>query len=458
MYSTVLAREDVPPFLIDGAGQDLGLSPDGPTAGTPGNAALASRDPVVLCEAVDGLLDDLAEVVYGGAVDDEELVTLVERLDRLERRLVGERLRAVAEIDARQAHVSAGMRSTADLLAERLSLTPGRARAQRDAAVALAAMPATAKAVRTGEVPVTHAEVAARALADVSANQRFGRTDSVAVAELDAVIAEAGPRLDRSALSRRVDDWTASAHPDRLESRERRAWRRRQARLSHNQGPDHMSVLHAELDGVAGAHLDAALAALSRPSGAEDPRTGAQRLADALTDLAKRALDSGDLPQVAAKRPHVLVHATPEALAGDPDAAPGTLDGIGPVSPATASLLACDADVTPIVRRNDEILDVGRTRRTPTLKQRLAVIARDTSCVGCGAAASRSVVHHIRWWHRDAGPTDLENLVLVCANCHFHIHHHRWTVSRGCDGRFEIAKPTPSWAQPTASPGASRRR
>jgi hypothetical protein len=52
---------------------------------------------------------------------------------------------------------------------------------------------------------------------------------------------------------------------------------------------------------------------------------------------------------------------------------------------------SCSA-VTPrrpqvFMARNGEVLDAGRTRREPTRPQRIAVIARDQVCVGCGAPA-----------------------------------------------------------------------
>jgi len=143
-----------------------------------------------------------------------------------------------------------------------------------------------------------------------------------------------------------------------------------------------------------------------------------------------------------AGRAHVLLITTPDALHGRPGHPPSDLDGYGPVSSETARQICCDADVTTVVVDDDGTpLDLGRTHRLPTRKQRLAVIARDRVCVGCGAPARRCQIHHIRWW-RDLGRTDLDNLCLVCPGCHTNIHHFGWTVIR-TDGRYRAGPPPP---------------
>ncbi|WP_177243768.1 HNH endonuclease signature motif containing protein, partial [Microbacterium sp. AR7-10] len=35
-------------------------------------------------------------------------------------------------------------------------------------------------------------------------------------------------------------------------------------------------------------------------------------------------------------------------------------------------------------------------------------------------------VHHIDWWNRDTGPTDLTNGILLCSTCHHRIHDNGW--------------------------------
>ena len=107
-----------------------------------------------------------------------------------------------------------------------------------------------------------------------------------------------------------------------------------------------------------------------------------------------------------------------------------TIDGItAPVSVATARRMAAggrDHLVRP--RRHSEILDWGRTKRLFTRNQRLALVERDGGCAMCGAPPGHTKVHHIRWWARDAGPTDLANGVLLCESCHHRIHDNGWEI------------------------------
>jgi hypothetical protein len=138
---------------------------------------------------------------------------------------------------------------------------------------------------------------------------------------------------------------------------------------------------------------------------------------------------------MAVQRPHVIMITHPDGQA--------RVDGVGPISQTAAQMLCCDAGITDVtVARNGAVLDAGRTRRQPTRRQRIAVIARDQSCVGCGAPAGRCQVHHVQWWTRDLGPTDEDNLCLTCWSCHHKIHQDGWLVVRDPDsGRFAMHPP-----------------
>ena len=59
---------------------------------------------------------------------------------------------------------------------------------------------------------------------------------------------------------------------------------------------------------------------------------------------------------------------------------------------------------------------------------------RDRECrfPGCGSRRFTQA-HHVVWWER-GGPTDLENLVLVCTFHHRLVHEYGWHVRREEDG------------------------
>ncbi|GEL96019.1 hypothetical protein CCO02nite_26770 [Cellulomonas composti] len=95
------------------------------------------------------------------------------------------------------------------------------------------------------------------------------------------------------------------------------------------------------------------------------------------------------------------------------------------LSPHELATALCDCAMTRVVLDGRGLpLDVGRARRHFTPAQRLAVVARDRACSwnGCGTVASCCEVHHIRWWDRHGGPSDLDNAVLLCGFHHHEVH------------------------------------
>jgi hypothetical protein len=108
-----------------------------------------------------------------------------------------------------------------------------------------------------------------------------------------------------------------------------------------------------------------------------------------------------------------------------------TSDG-QPVAPASLRRMLCDAAVYPVVLGGDgEVLDAGRTRRTVTPEQRRALRAMHRTCgkPGCTVPFDSCRIHHVRWWVRDKGPTDIENLIPVCECDHHLVHEGGWILT-----------------------------
>ncbi|WP_345764180.1 DUF222 domain-containing protein [Diaminobutyricibacter sp. McL0608] len=102
-----------------------------------------------------------------------------------------------------------------------------------------------------------------------------------------------------------------------------------------------------------------------------------------------------------------------------------------PVSAGTARRLAADAQLIPMVLGgNSEVLDLGRSKRLFTPAQKLALAERDDGCAwtGCPHPPSYAQAHHIRWWDRDTGPTDLDNGILLCSQHHHRVHDDGWDI------------------------------
>ncbi|WP_061963424.1 HNH endonuclease signature motif containing protein [Demequina aurantiaca] len=101
----------------------------------------------------------------------------------------------------------------------------------------------------------------------------------------------------------------------------------------------------------------------------------------------------------------------------------------GPVTVGTLRSLAVDAAIIPVMLGGESLpLDIGRRHRTFTSAQRIGLVERDGGCSWCHAPPSFCEAHHIRWWARDNGPTDLSNGVMLCTGCHHRIHRDNWTI------------------------------
>lgn len=213
-----------------------------------------------------------------------------------------------------------------------------------------------------------------------------------------------------------------------------------------------------------------ALSPLSAPKpsedGARDPRSTGQRNADGFSELLDRYLQGRHTSGQGGSNVTVTVRLSDLMKTGDdPDTgkddtanrAPGRhgnnvptptdpdwpfhLDWTGSISRYLAQFLACDGKLTPvIVDGNGVPLALGRTFRLATPSLRRAVTIRDRCCVMCGRPADWCQVHHIRYW-TDGGPTDLNNLALVCSECHQQIHNTDWELVMGDDGHPHAIPP-----------------
>ncbi len=103
-----------------------------------------------------------------------------------------------------------------------------------------------------------------------------------------------------------------------------------------------------------------------------------------------------------------------------------------PLPVSTVRRLCCDAEIIPMVLGTDGVpLDVGRSARSVTPHQRRALRAMYRTCAhpDCTVPFSACKAHHIRWWWRDLGPTDLDNLIPLCERHHHLVHEGGWTLT-----------------------------
>jgi hypothetical protein len=103
--------------------------------------------------------------------------------------------------------------------------------------------------------------------------------------------------------------------------------------------------------------------------------------------------------------------------------------------------LACEAGVVVVACSGGRPLDVGRRHREPNAQQRRALRTRDRSCRFPGCGATRHLhAHHVVHW-ADGGPTDLDNLVLLCRAHHLLVHQPGWRIVHLGGGRFRFHAP-----------------
>jgi HNH endonuclease len=75
--------------------------------------------------------------------------------------------------------------------------------------------------------------------------------------------------------------------------------------------------------------------------------------------------------------------------------------------------------------------------------QRKALEVRDRHCryPGCTRPANWCEAHHVVHWIHD-GPTNLDNLVLLCSRHHWQVHEGGWQLFMLESGEIEVLKPT----------------
>jgi Domain of unknown function (DUF222)/HNH endonuclease len=281
-----------------------------------------------------------------------------------------------------------------------------------------------ARAVREGALSVDAAAVFVSAVA--------GLPDTETTRDLFARALSKAPGLAIHQVRKLVRCAQAHADPGAWERREERQYGDRSASLRDD--ADGMVTLTARLTPLDAAPVRAVLDAnvrwamqQRRDDPSSDTRTPWQMRADIPVDLCRHALDC-DQPTSGVKTTVVVRMTRAELVAG---LGVGEVDGMPqPVSASALRQAAADAEIIPVVLGgSSEVLDWGRERRLFTPAQRLALVERDGGCAWCNAPPSWCEAHHIKWWDRDAGPTDLGNGVLLCMRCHHRIHRDGWEIT-----------------------------
>ena len=311
----------------------------------------------------------------------QQLAGYLDRVQALEQRLLAVKLALVREVDALGVAQQQGAANMVAWLRDRHRISGGAAHRTVKLAKALdKQLPAVARAVADGVVNVEQAQLIAAAVARVPAEVR-----AQAEARLVADAAVFGPRelgrLGERVLAHVAPELAAERAEEELARLESDAYHGRELHVVDAPGTCRVRV-HGYLDREGGAVLRAALDPLTTPCGTKDEpdlRGPEQRRADALVEICRRVLATGELPDNGGDRPQLVVTVDYDTLRGQLGAA--TLDDGGQLSADIVRRLACDAAVIPVVLGGaGQVLDVGRERRLFTGPLRRALVARDGGC------------------------------------------------------------------------------
>jgi 5-methylcytosine-specific restriction endonuclease McrA len=410
-------------------------------------------------EAARRVREGLAELIR--LVNDEDTPTADARTVLEESKAFGAQV-AVLQADAaalvavRDRHGDGGV----GVLAQAAGLSRRDAASQVKTAEKLQEMSAVRDALETGEISVANAKTLATTCEKTSAEQVEQDGDLLAQAAV----------LSPEQFSREAGRWAAKRQVDDGEELYRRQRTRR--RLSFWNGDDGMVHLRGELDPVTGAKVHKRFlleaerlrrADLRSPGG--DKRSRNQRMADALDTLTSHGSIYGE-DSKAGTGANGADGASSEAVSGDaggnrcgcggrPSAditivqhldADGTaafaeVPGGGVIPRSVLEEHFCNARIKGVVFSSEGVpLWHGHAKRFATKAQMNALRARYGACGGCGADMWICSGHHVRPVS-EGGPTNIDNMMLLCWACHQKVHHHGWREVPDGRGLYTIEPP-----------------
>jgi hypothetical protein len=279
-----------------------------------------------------------------------------------------------------------------------------------------------------------HAEVrAARALLEQPAVAGAAAAGALSWDQLDPLTKFVTPESDSrwarqapgytpdqlAAVARRAAAVTAEQAAERRDRRTLRWW-------EHDGG----TALRGWLPDVDGARFVKAVERQMERSGKGPDGTWdkhERRAADALVALASQRIAEDADPDracVTITVPEAALHAARGEVPG------AELDDLEiALSAETVRRLTCDASCKLLVESTDGT-PIGLGRKTRSVPRWLYrhLKRRDHHCRGPGCDRARGLrAHHLKHW-ADGGPTDPDNLVLLCPRCHALVHEHRWSM------------------------------
>jgi hypothetical protein len=293
---------------------------------TTGSEVTFTHPVVGAVNAANGGLKSIHDAAYFG-LSDADLESALEGCEQLRARVFDTTLALAAEADERDLGRRLGASSTAAWLRDRYRLRPGDARrlvelAHRtrvdDGPVDYAAnvrgavtgreMPATAAALADGAISPEHVMVVGKVLRNLPESVSV---DQAQQAERD--LAGFCREYDPLTVAKLGDYLLHVLDADEVDDRDGERRRRRELRLNESTGGV-SGTLTAEGLALLRTALDPLAAPAPAADGTPDPRSPGQRLADALVELARRAIAADRYPANHGVAHRVMVIAGLDAL------------------------------------------------------------------------------------------------------------------------------------------------
>ncbi len=417
--------------------------------------------------AMNVVASSLTHAPFAQAID--EIQTFRGELDTLEALLVAQRSES-----------GFSDTSTEKILKRSGRVSKGEARKRTKRANTIRKNPKLAKKMSGGDLSSEKLDLLGEA---DDKTEGAAANDSALIEKLE----DANPDECRGIIRDFIDDHTSQDERD-----SRYAKQRKRRKIWKEKRRNGMSRLVAEGDDESIDEMLAALKqradALYRKDGGRDvankehPRTNDQRMFDAAHQLITQdpgvepshdetsASRSSPAPKPAkkepnrpSKRPSMVFTANITEISNDPALLTqwqAELIGKGTVPTAIRDYFACISNHSLVLLgQNGDPLWKGREVRTVTQGQWLALTIRDQGCVQCGAHHSRCEAHHQTPWTAPAkGKTNIDELVMLCVDCHHRLHELNHTIYRNkSSGKWETRPAT--WAEtPAKGPPQKRHR
>ena len=401
----------------------------------------ANVSPMAIADAATAVITAIEELALANLDEDapNDIKPLLKALKVSSSKLDAKIGQITHAADAAGEYIGTGSRDTAGWLAKETGTSAHKNRGAAELGAAMARSDELTEALSTGTISTDKASVAVGAAADET---------------IDAALLDEIADLPLNSVKPAVEQWRARNHPDRDADQARVQRDRRFLKLTGL--PDGMTRIEGLLDPLSAAKVRATLDSVMNASAFDGTgRTRDQRCADSLTQLCDAA-SKGEI-KGGRSNAKLMVTAPFETLVERSNERGRT--HVGPTLDAAAvRQLACDAGIHRVITGPaSSILEFGHETRLVSENQFTALVVRDQHCrwPGCTIRATWCDAHHITEW-TEYGPTNLDNLALLCHRHHQMSHQPGWSISGNGntieihhpDGSLDISKP-PGEPRPT---------